>query len=574
MSVAAREHPRVNGWRLPGAAWRSETVLIAVVGALVAIAIVVPVAVVLWRSFQVEQGLFRSVYSLDNYTRLAAPRTLTALGNSLVIAVGSALLSGVWGVALAWIVARTNVPMRGLLNTLNLVPFFLSPLLGAIAWSYLASPNSGLVNKLFMTVFGLSEAPFNIYSMGGIIWVSGLFHVPFVYLFCVGALRQMDPSLEYAARVCGSNGFVTSMRISLPLAMPAIFSGVILSFVLALEDLATPLVLGYTHGIQTLSTQIYDGMQRFPADYNFAAAVGCLLVTMTGGSIWIQHRVMASRSFVTITGRGYRPQRLDLGWRRYLALAVCLLYLLVGVVLPLATLLAVSLSQSWTGDLAANQWTTQYYSYLVTTNPLVLRGIRNSLLLAAMSATVTLLLAGIVAYGIHRTKVPGRQLLDLVTTVPIGVPGLVMALGLLITLIRTPLYATIWILLVAYMVRYFSYGQRSVSAAIAAVGKELEESSRTSGGSWFTTVRRVLVPLLLPGLVSGWLLLFITFMRETSMSILLSRSGTETLSVALYSLLSSDPVGASAAFSVVQVVLILTAAFLFLRLSGAEDVRA
>ncbi len=573
MSVAVpAQKPRALS-RFQSGQWRSENVLIAVVGVLVSIAIVVPLLVVVWRSLQVEQGIFSSVYSLDNYARLASPRTLRALGNSLIIAVGAALLATVWGVALAWIVARTNVPFGGFLNTLNLVPFFLSPLLGAISWSYLGSPATGLLNKLLISLLGLDDAPINIYSLGGIIWVVGLFEVPFVYLFCIGALRQMDPALEHAARVCGSNALVTSLRVTFPLAAPSILSGLILSFVLAIEDLGVPLVLGYSHNIQTLSTQIYDGIQRFPPDYNFGAAVGCFLMAITGVCIWLQRRVLAARSFVTITGRGYRPQRLDLGWRRYVALAVNVLYLVAAVILPLATLIAVSFSRAWQGSIQLDQFSTQYYVYLVETNPLALRGIRNSLLLAAVSATLTLALAAVIAYAIHRTKSRWRNWLDIITTVPIGVPGLVLAIGLLVALIRTPLYATVWILIVAYTVRFFSYGQRSVSSAIGSVGKELEESSRTSGASWFTTVRRVLLPLLLPGLVAGWLLLFITFMREVSMSMLLSRSGTETLSVALYSMMSYDPVGAAAAYAVVQVVLILAVAFIFLRLSSAEDVR-
>lgn len=539
----------------------------------VSAAILTPLAVVVWRSFHVEQGLLSSTLSLQNYARLGSPRTLSAMLNSAMLGVGVALVAGVWGTALAWIVTRTNVPRPGWLNGLNLVPFFISPLLGAVAWSYLGSPATGLLNRTLMDAFGLSGPPFDIYSPLGLIWVSGIFHVPFVYLFCVGALRQMDPALEQAALVSGASQAVALARVTLPLAAPAILSGVVLTFVVAIEDLGTPLVLGYSHNIQTISTQIYDGIQRFPPDYNFGAALGCLLMAIAGVGLVAQRRMMARRSFVTVTGRGYRPTRLDLGWGKYAALAVNVAYLLAAVALPIGTLLVVSFSRAWLGYIDPSQFSLQYYVYLATTSPIALRAARNSLLLAAVGATGTVLLACLVAYVIHRTKSSFRGWLDAVTTVPIGVPGLVMAIGLFVTLLRTPVYATLWILLIAYAVRYFPYGQRGVSASIVSLAAELEESSRMSGAGWFTTMRRVMLPLLRPGLVAAWLLLFITFMREVSMSMLLARSGTETLSTALFSLLGNDPTGASSAFTLVQVSMTLVVTAIFLRVSKSEDIR-
>jgi iron(III) transport system permease protein len=552
---------------------RPENVLMFSVATAVLISILGPLLIVFWKSFQVERGLRPAVYSLENYLRFASPRTIAALVNSIIIAAGSAPLSGLMGVTLAWIVARTNTPFKGVLETWNLVPFFMSPLLGAIAWSYLGSPRIGLLNKALMGVFGLAEPPINIYSYGGIIWVLGLFHTPFVYLFCIGTLRQMDPSLEQAARVCGSNGIITSLRITLPLASPAILSSLILIFVLGIEELGTTLVLGYPYGIQTISTQIYDGIERYPPNYNFGAALGTLLVIITAAGILIQRHIMVSRSFTTVTGRGYRPQQLDLGWARYVALAANLFYLLFAVVLPIGTLVAVSFSRAWLGYLDPGQFSTQYFVYLVTHNPIAFRGIRNSLILASVGATVAIATATIIAYAIHRTKSRARAWLDVITTLPIGVPGLVLAIGLFVALIHTPLYGTLWILLVAYTIRFFTYGQRSISAVLVSLSTELEESSRTSGASWFITTWRILLPLMRPGMVAGWLLLFITFMREVSMSLLLSRSGTETLSAALYSLLLYDPIGAAAAFTLVQVVMILVAALLFLRISGKESIR-
>lgn len=552
---------------------RPENVLMVLVGIVMSVAILGPLIVILLKSFQVQKGLFASVYSLENYVRFASPRIIKGILNSFIIAGGSALLAAVIGVTLAWITARTDMPFRSALQALNIIPFFVSPLVGAIAWSLLASPKMGMLNSALVGILGLEKAPLNIYSIPGIIWVSALFHAPFIYLFCIGPFRQMDPALEEAARVSGSSWITTTFRITLLLASPAILSAFILAFVLGVEDLGSPMVLGYPYGIQTISTLIFEGIDQYPPNHNLGSALGILLMSITGVCIVVQRRMMASRSFATVTGRGYHPPRVNLGWGRYIALGINLVYLTLAVFLPVATLLIVSFSTAWLGRIDLGQLTTKYYTYIFSTSPLPLRGIRNSLILATSGATIAIAIATVIAYAIHRTRSKLRGWLDLITTVPIAVSGLVMAVGLLVALIRTPVYSTLWILLIAYVIRFFTYGQRSISGVILSLSTDLEESSRVSGGGWFTTMRRILLPLVWPGFVGGWLLLFITYMREVSMSLLLSRGGTETLSVALYGLMIYSPVGAMAAFTMVQVALLFGAAFIFLRLTGSEGIR-
>jgi iron(III) transport system permease protein len=552
---------------------RPENVLMVFMGVVMSIAILGPLVVIFLKSLQVQKGLFASVYSLENYVRFASPRIIKGILNSFIIAGGSALLAAVIGVTLAWITARTDMPFRSALQALNIIPFFVSPLVGAIAWSLLASPKMGMLNSALMGILGLEKAPLNIYSIPGIIWVSALFHAPFIYLFCIGPFRQMDPALEEAARVSGSSWITTTFRITLLLASPAILSAFILAFVLGIEDLGSPMVLGYPYGIQTISTLIFEGIDQYPPNHNLGSALGILLMSITGVCILIQRRMMASKSFATVTGRGYHPPRVNLGWGRYIALGINLVYLLLAVFLPVATLLIVSFSTAWLGRIDFGQLTTKYYTYIFSTSPLAVRGIRNSLILATSGATIAIAIATVIAYAIHRTRSKLRGWLDLITTVPIAVSGLVMSVGLLVALIRTPVYSTLWILLIAYVIRFFTYGQRSISGVILSLSTDLEESSRVSGGGWFTTMRRILLPLVWPGFVGGWLLLFITYMREVSMSLLLSRGGTETLSVALYGLMIYSPVGAMAAFTMVQVALLFGAAFIFLRLTGSEGIR-
>jgi len=553
---------------------RPENLIMGIMGTVMSIAILSPLAVVFFKSFQVDISLFESVFSVENYARFFSPTVLKAIFNSFIIAGGTAALAGVMGVTLAWITARTDIPFQSLLQTMNIMPFFVSSLIGAISWGLLASPHSGLLNTILMSLFGLEEAPLNIYSIPGIIWVAALFNTPFVYLFCIGPLRQMDPTLEEAARAAGAGWLTTTIRITLPLAGPAILSSLILAFVLGIEDLGTPLILGYPHGLQTISTLMFDNIdQQYPPDHNFCAALGVLLLIITVLALIIQRRIMASRSFATVTGRGYKSVRVSLGWGKYVAFGINLVYLALAVVLPIVTLIIVSFSRSWSGDIDLGQLTTQYYTYLFTTDDIAARGLKNSLILSTSGATIAIIIATVIAYAIHRTRSKLRGWLDFITTVPIAVSGLIMAVGLLVLLIRTPLYGTLWMLLAAYVIRFFTYGQRSISGVILSLSTDLEESSRVCGGGWLTTMRRIMIPLVWPGFIGGWLLLFITFMREVSMSLLLSRTGTETLSVALYGVMVYSSVGAMAAFTLIQILLLFIAAALFLRLSGAEGLR-
>ena len=546
---------------------RPENIVMVLLGTLMSIAILGPLIIIVFKSFHVQESLFTSVASLDNYIRFTIPRNITAIKNSFIIAGGAALLGGVMGITLAWITARTNMPFKTVFKTLNMVPFFISCLVGAISWSLLASPQVGMLNSIMTSIFGLEKPLLNIYSIPGIIWVSALFHTPFIYLFCIGPFSQMDPALEEAARVSGSSWLSTTLRITLPMASPAIISALILTFVLCIEDLGAPLVLGYPYGIQTISTIMFDGIDQYPPDHNFSAAMGVLLMCITIFGVLMQRRIMKSKAYTSVTGRGYKPPTLDLGWGRYVALAINLFYLTFAVFLPIATLVVVSLSKAWLGNINVSEFTMHWYQFIFTQNDLTLRGIKNSLILSFAGATIGIAIATVIGYAIHRIRGRFGAYLDFVTTLPIAVSGMVMAIGFLVALIKTPVYGTIWIILIAYVVRFFTYGQRSISSIIVSLSKDLEESSRVCGASWFKTTWKILVPLIWSGFVGGWLLLFITYMREVSMSLMLSRKGTETLSVALYELLNYAPYGAMAAFTIVQVCVVFLAAIIFMHIT-------
>lgn len=531
-----------------------------------------PLIILFVSTFRVDRFGQPSYWTLENYAFLTSPPIVAALDTTLVVSTGTMLLAGSIGITLAWLNARTNMPGRDLLESLNLIPFFLSPYVGAVAWVYLAAPRSGLLNGILREHFGIPNV-FDIYSTWGMIWVLSLFFTPYMYLFVVAPLRRMDATLEETARVCGCGVLRTSLTVTLPLALPAILSGAIIIFVSSAGEFGVPLALGHPKGNETLSTQIFVLVKDQPARYNQAAAVASLLALVAVGCVYLQRRLVAPRDFTTVSGKGTHPRVLDLGPWKYLALIFNLLFLATAVVLPLFTLGLASLTRTWTGTFDIATVTFDHYRYAINQD-VASRGIVNSLILSTMGAILAVLVGLLLAYVIQRSRMRGRGVIDFISTVPVGVPGIVLAMGILLGYISTPLYATFAILLVGYISRYMPYGQRNVSSVLLAISPELEEGARVAGCSWFTTMRRIIAPLVWPGMVSAWLLLFVIFMREFPISILLYSNGTEVLSVALWRFVENETAARAAALATIQVMVVLVAVFIFRRLTRSVEVGA
>ncbi|HET6491527.1 MAG TPA: iron ABC transporter permease, partial [Burkholderiales bacterium] len=426
---------------------------------------------------------------------------------------------------------------------------------------------------------GFQGAVLNVDNIYGIIWVTGIFFTPLVYLFVVGSLRRMDPSLEDSARTTGAGLLRTTMTVTLPLVLPAILSGAIIVFVTSAGEFGVPFKLGAPYGWETLTTQIFSKAVGDDANYYMGATMSMTLGVITALLIWVQQRIIAPREFTTVTGKGFRPNVVDLGKWKWLAFAYNFAFILFAVFLPLLGLLIVSLHPVWQGEIIPGDITLHNYERVLfwwrgdhiqaATN-----GIYNSVILAFVGATIAMMLAIPVSYMIHRTKGFGSRILDLLCVVPVGFPGIVLAMGVLVTYIKTPIYATLWILLLGYITRFFPYGQRNISSIMLSVSEELDQSSRMAGASWFTTLKRVTLPLLKPGIFAGWVLLFIIFLRELSISIILYTSGTETLSVGVYYLSNFENEPLTAALSIAQTVVLLVCVIVFRRFAGREALTA
>ena len=509
------------------------------------------------RSLLVWDGDVASV-SLNNFARLFTdPRFVRAALNTLIAGGCTTVLAMLLGFSLAWLVARTDMPGRGWLETANLVPFFLSPYVGAISWIYLLAPHGGLLPWFARTYLGISLEWLDIYSMGGVIWVLTLFYTPYVYLFVIGPLRQMDAAFEDAARVHGASFWYTLRHITLPLVAPALLSAALIVFVTSAGLFDVPLALGSPRGIRFMPTEIFS-MVQYPSDLGRASAFGIVVLTVTILLTLFQRRYLANRRFDTVTGKGYRPRliRLRRGGK-IAALSLELVYVGGGVILPLVALIMVAFSKLWTGRFLWRTATGGNFEYILMQYDLTRQAIGNSLFLAFVGATLGVILAILQSYYLTRGNPKRRALVDALLSLPLGIPGIILGLGFLILAIRTPLYSTLSIILIAYIARFFPFATRTITAMFLAINPELEQSARASGASWWQTMRMILLPLLRPALIAAWLMLFVIFIRELGATILLYAQGTETISVAMV-VLSERSSGFVAALAVVQLVMLLS----------------
>jgi iron(III) transport system permease protein len=554
--------------------FNTEKTIMLIVSVLVCIMILYPIGTLIYKSFIISERGSPLIYSLSNYVKIfTVDRYFVAIKNSLIISVSVTAFAGVIGIALAWITARTNTPFRGKLESLNMIPYFLSPFVGAICWSYILSPQTGFLNVYMMETFHLSKAPFNIYSIPGIVWVLGLFWAPYVYLFMVGLFQKMDPALEESARTCKASMFQTIRTITLPLSLPGIVYGLSIIFIISIGAFSVPAMLGLPVGISVLGTEIWRLVNRYPADYNLASAISMITLAICIVVVVIQRKIILKREFITVTGKGYRPSLIDLGKWKYAALTFNLLYLFIAVIVPFLVLLMVSVHKIWKGQLDLHALTLSNYYFILTKYEAAKTAIWNSCVLGFGAATVGMLLCVVLVYVLIRTKLRGRVLLDFISSLPIGIPGIVFAMGILVAYIRTPLYGTLWVMGLAYITAFLPIGMRNTNAIFLAISPELEESSRTCGSSWISTLKNISIPLMKSGLIGGWLILFLIFVKEINTSILLFSSGNEVMAIVLFQLLEEQSAPVVATYAVILTSVLLVVVCVIRGIVGLEKIR-
>lgn len=506
-------------------------------------------------------------FTLEHFTEALSGRLYyRALLNSLVLGAWTGLFSLLIGLPMAWAVARTNVPAKPLIRLTAHLSYLSPPFLTAIAFVNLFSPNAGLINVFFRDVAGLPWLTFNVFSMAGLVLVTAMHTFPFVYLLATSALESVDASYEEAAQILGAGKLRTTLTITLPLVAPAILAGTLLAFVNAIALFGSQAIIGLPARIFTLPTRIY-ALFDYPPQYGLASAVSLIFVVITVAALWLQHKLLARRSYVTLAGKGARTELMNLGPWRWLLLAIFALIFIVSIVLPYTTLTAVSLSRSWGLEFWKNL-TLANYAFILFEYDVTQRAILNSLLLATLAATIAVFVGAILSWIDLRTELPGRRVLDYAALIPLGLPGIVMAVAIIQFWLATPLpiYGTLLILLLAYVGRYIPLGVRAANTSLRQIDGSLEESARILGASWGATMRQITLPLMRPGLLAGWLLVFVPVIQELSASILLFSSKTITLAVAVYNLYETGATERVAALAMVNMAIITVALWIAGRL--------
>ena len=385
------------------------------------------------------------------------------------------MLSIAIGLPLAWAVSRTDVPARRFVHVTALIAYLTPPYLTAIAFVNLFSPNAGLVNRLMRDVLGVPALTFNVFSMSGLVLVTVLHTFPFVYLLAASALESVDASMEESAQILGAGRWRTAAAITGPLVAPAVLSGALIAFVNAIALFGSQAIIGLPGRVFTLPTRIY-ALFDYPPQYGLASAMSLVFVAITVVALALQRRYLARRSFVTVGGKGSRPRRLALGPARWGVFAFCVAVFVIAVLAPYLTLLAVSVSRSW-GLAFWQNLTLEHYRFVLFEYDVTRRAIRNSLLLAAGTATLTVLLGSLIGWIDLRTTLRGRKLLDYASLIPLGLPGIVVAVALIQFWLRVPvpIYGTLLIILLAYTGRYVparrALGQRGVPADRPRAGR-------------------------------------------------------------------------------------------------------
>lgn len=521
-----------------------------------------PLLYLAWGTF-IDDGQF----TLGGFERAYASSGLMEMAkNSLVFAIGSSALAFVAGTFLAYVTVRTNVPFRPLLVATAVVPLIIPGLLYTISWIMLSSENVGLLNTISNAIIG--RPVFDIFSMAGMIWVEGTHSAPLVYLFMVAAFRSMDPSLEESALVSGAGRLTMLRRITLPLTRSAVAGALLIVGLNSLSSFEVPVLLGLPDRIYVFTSQIFDKLRQYPYDYGAAGALSIGLVALAVVGVWALNR-MGGRESATITGKGFRPQTIDLGRARIPVGIAVILYFLVTTALPFLVMLYNSLLPYYQQFRFSSfaSFSLDNYTKLFQ-NSIFVKSLSNSAILSVGSATAVMLLTAVAAWLVIRTRVPGRGLLDQLTFLPLVVPGLVMGVSISFVYLRNPLpiqvYGTLLILLIAYVTRFMPYGMRYSSSSLTQISSELEESAAVSGATWAQTGRRIVLPLMMPGLVAGWIYIVIVSIRELSSSILLYSPGNEVLAIVIFQMYEKGEMTQVSALGIVMVtalVLFVTIAY-------------
>ena len=491
----------------------------------------------------------------------ASAQYLGYLANALILAALVTALSLVVGVVLALLVARTDLSHKSLWDTMITLPLYLSPFTGLMAWITLGSEKTGFINHFLRKILGVFIANpkplVNIWSYGGVVFIMFLFFCPFVYLFTVGSLRSMNTSLEEAARMSGATAITGLRKITLPMCLPAILASGLLVFVLSVEMYTVPGIIGATVGFTTLPWKIFEDSTAIPVHRAHAAAGGCLLLFVTIAGVWLQNRLThVSSRFVTVGGKGFQGRPIALGKYSWLAVGIIFLYVLLADILPFGALLIASFMRFSASMITPELFTTKHYVAFFTTQNMM-AALWNTIFLAVLTGIICVLLGFVISLMDLRRPSPVTKSIAFLSILPVAVPGLVYGLGLLWTYLQTPLYGTIWILLLAHVAKMLPYGVIVSRSGLLQLHPELEESARMCGATPTRAIASITAPLIKPTLIAILFFVMLNSIKELSASILLYSSNSHILSVLTWHYMDNGDYQYAAAIGISQTAIMI-----------------
>ena len=537
-----------------------------------------PFFFILHTSLVTDRGLQAGSFTIQHFANIidSLGDVKTLLWNSMVFSIGSSAIAIAYGTTLAWLAERSDAPFRKLAYVSAYVSFAIPGIIKVVGWIMLLGPKAGILNAVGNALIG---GPFfNIFSLGGMILVESFLWIPIVFLLMSTPFRSMDPSLEEAATTAGSSGWQVFRRVTFPLALPSVLAVLILTFIRSLEAFEIPALIGIPAGVEVLTTKIYLQIKGgLIPKYGEASAYSIILIVLVALGLIPYYRITSKTyKFTTISGKNYRPHRVALGKWRWLGGFLLL-------VLPLLQLFPIA-AIAWSSFLPFAQVPSRKALELLTFNNYItafndsgiIRSIMNSLTVSVTSATIAIIITFFAAWLIVRASIKFRWILDQMAMLPLVFPGIVMGIAILkmYLILPIPVYGTIWILVLAFIARYVPYGIRFSHSALLSLHKELEEGAMASGASWFQMVRHVVVPLIMPALLAGWIYIFLITFRELSIALLLYSPGSQVVAVTIWELWDNGHVGELAAFSLVIAIGTIIVGSIFLKLAqrhGLQD---
>ena len=550
--------------RWPWSLVSGQTIVSLLVSGLAAVLVLYPIFYLIQAALNVGDPQARppQEYGLANFGGLFQYPTI--IWNTVVVAVLATLLAVAIGFVMGWILSRTNVPGRAVFEQLMALPYYVTPLMGALAWSFLGAPRSGFINQVWRALGG-AEYLIDINTSYGIAWVMALFEGSVAFVMIGAVMKSMDPSLEEASQVLGAGRTRTMLRITLPLVIPGVLGATVFVFAEMLGSFSAALVLGMPARFYVVTTAMYQLLAQYPPRFPLAAAMGVSLFAVMFAMIYLYRRIVTAGSYATITGKAFRPRPMDVGGLRWILFGVCAVYLFVAAILPILTVAYASLQKLSTGFPSRESWTLDNYVTALSLDA-VRSALWNSLLLGLGTATIGVLLMGLLSWIIYRSRIPGSGLIEYIVMFPQAVPRLVFAFGMLWAWLSFPfsIYGTLWLLLIAYLTVFLPLGIRTISSVLLQIDKSLEESAQMCGASWGYRLRTVTLPLLRPGVIAAWLLLFVASVRELGASILLTGPNAKAITPAIVEAWFSISTELTAAMALIQTLAVAVAlVFLF-----------